>query len=120
CELLLPYVSQAKRERIERVLRPQEALRSLVAELLVRRVIGRELGIPWEAVRIAVGPQGKPVLEELAGPHFNVSHSGSWVVTAFGSRPVGVDVERIRSVPAGIIAGVLSPQERARLDAQLR
>ena len=116
---LLAVLPPERRARIAGYLRPEKALASLLGEILVRRVLGRELGIPWAAVRIVAGPHGKPVLADHPAPHFNVSDSDGWVVAAFGNRPVGVDVERIRPVLAGVVETALSPEERASLFAGL-
>lgn len=47
------------------------------------------------------------------GRHFNLSHSGVWVVCASADHPVGVDVEYVRHRPraADIAAKWFSPQE---------
>lgn len=40
---------------------------------------------------------GKPKLIFGDGPAFNVSHSGDWILLAFDTAPVGVDVEQINT-----------------------
>lgn len=47
-------------------------------------------------LQIAQGPNGKPYVENLDGFHYNLSHSGDWVVLAWGDSEVGVDVEQLR------------------------
>ncbi len=46
--------------------------------------------------RTVPGVNGKPCLPELPGFHFNISHSGDWVVCAVGASPLGVDIERVQ------------------------
>jgi 4'-phosphopantetheinyl transferase len=46
--------------------------------------------------RISKNKYGKPFIEGDFRFEFNISHSGKWVVIAYGETPVGVDVEKIR------------------------
>ncbi|MEL7608799.1 MAG: 4'-phosphopantetheinyl transferase superfamily protein [Bacillota bacterium] len=41
---------------------------------------------------------GKPYAPALKNFFFNLSHSGEWAVAAFGNRPLGVDIQRLRPV----------------------
>ena len=65
---------------------------------LLRVLLGRYLGRPPAAVTIGTAPDGKPVVA-AGGVEFNVSHTGGLAVFAVGDRPVGVDVEEVRSMP---------------------
>nr|WP_237391871.1 4'-phosphopantetheinyl transferase superfamily protein [Paenibacillus dendrobii] len=47
--------------------------------------------------------------------HFNISHSGEWVVCALDSLPVGVDVEEIKEAPFEISKRFFSREERTFL-----
>ena len=44
-------------------------------------------------VKIEITKSGKPFFENIAGLHFNISHSGSEVAIAFSASPVGFDME---------------------------
>ena len=44
-------------------------------------------------VKIEITKSGKPFFENIAGLHFNISHSGSEVAIAFSTNPVGFDME---------------------------
>lgn len=46
--------------------------------------------------RISKNKYGKPFIEGDFRFEFNISHSGKWVVIAYGETPVGIDVEKIR------------------------
>jgi len=46
--------------------------------------------------RISENKYGKPFIEGDFKFEYNISHSGKWVVIAYGETPVGVDVEKIR------------------------
>jgi 4'-phosphopantetheinyl transferase len=76
-------------------------------------------------VGIEPGQAGKPQLDaatQAAGGrvHFNLSHSGSWIVAAFArSFAVGIDVEALsaKSASARVIDYVLSDKEALMLRA---
>jgi len=63
---------------------------SLTAEILIRAVVCSKLGIKNESVKFNRTTYGKPYLEGYDDFHFNLSHSGSWVVCAVSSKPVGM------------------------------
>lgn len=65
------------------------------------RILAASLGIDVSALEIVTGPQGKPLLMNDPTLYFSVSHSDAVSMIALTRvAPVGVDVERIRSVPA--------------------
>ena len=75
----------------------EAAERYIVTRALVRSVLSERLGIPAPAIRVSRTDTGKPIVTE--GVHFNVSHSGDLVLLAVSDdQPVGVDVERKRTV----------------------
>ena len=43
--------------------------------------------------------------------HFNISHSGDWVVLATGPSPLGIDVERIKDIDLDIAKRFFSGRE---------
>jgi 4'-phosphopantetheinyl transferase len=47
--------------------------------------------------------------------HFNISHSGDWVVCAVDNLPVGIDVEKIHDVDLNLSARFFSEEEHKYL-----
>lgn len=92
----LPLVSERRRERVSRIVRDADKLRSLFAELLIREMASRQLGTAPEKLDIAVGKYGKPFITGFEGYDFSVSHSGGAIAFAGGFSAVGVDIEQIR------------------------
>ena len=83
---------------------PEGAERTL-AHLLLETALRRELGL--ETVPpIARGARGKPWFPDLPDLHFNLSHSHGAAVCALHHLPVGVDVEKLRSAPKRLAAGL--------------
>jgi 4'-phosphopantetheinyl transferase len=58
---------------------------------------------------------GKPYLPEIKGWHFNISHSGQWVVCAVGNHPLGVDIERMGPSITDLAQSCFAPPECAYL-----
>jgi 4'-phosphopantetheinyl transferase len=82
-------------KKILEYVRWQDAQRSLLGEVLIRSLLSGRLNVPVHLLDIRYGEKGKPCLP--GDPvHFNLSHSGDWVVAALASAPVGIDVERIK------------------------
>ena len=95
----ISMLDRAEQERAARFRRPEDRVRFLVGRAALRQVLGTWLDCDPAALRFRYGPHGKPVLDgsEQTTPHFNLAHSGNLILLAFHpSRPVGVDVERLR------------------------
>lgn len=86
---LYALASDERRQRADRYLRQEDAHRCILADGLLRRVLGAD----W--LSVSRTKRGKPFLPGREDLHFNLSHSGRWVVIAWADRPVGVDVETV-------------------------
>ncbi|MBP6978858.1 MAG: 4'-phosphopantetheinyl transferase superfamily protein [Bacteroidales bacterium] len=100
-ELLLTLVPQSSRKRINAFYREPDAQRSLFGELLIRCLLCKKLSIHNADLRIEYEEKGKPYVQNYP-IHFNMSHSGSWIVAAFSGHPVGIDVEQVKKCRTGI------------------
>ncbi|TFG60630.1 MAG: 4'-phosphopantetheinyl transferase superfamily protein [Spirochaetales bacterium] len=73
------------------------------SESLLRRAVSLYTGRPPGSVTLSVNPSGRPVIRPDGNrpdfPDANLSHSGLLTVVAVSASGVGVDVERLRSVP---------------------
>lgn len=87
-DALYRAASPERRRRADRYQRREDALRCVAAEALVRFILGTD------RFTVETDPFGKPRIAEYPDFHYNLSHSGNWVVIARGDGPVGVDVER--------------------------
>lgn len=101
-----------RRERI-RSLRREEAQRQcLCAEGFLRELLSQVTQLAPSELRFATDAHGKPILTN-APVHFNLSHSGDFVLCAVDDQPVGVDIEAIRPISPKLIDRVCSDEERA-------
>jgi len=108
-QVLHDKASPERRERADRYRGWEDALRCVTAGALLRYVLGSGL------YKVQQIPGGKPRIPERPDFHYNLSHSGKWVVIAYGGSPVGVDVERIRpdTKVRTVAARFFSPAEEA-------
>jgi 4'-phosphopantetheinyl transferase len=86
---LMEKISALYPERARKILgyaREEDRLRSLAAGMLLEYALGAR-----KAGAVFIGEYGKPRVE--GGPHFNISHSGDYVLLAAADAPVGIDIE---------------------------
>jgi 4'-phosphopantetheinyl transferase len=78
--------------------KPEDANRALIGEMLTRAVVCEKLQVTNGQVTFAKNRYGKPCVVGNPSFHFNVSHSGRWIVCAVDQQPVGIDIEQIKPV----------------------
>ncbi|MFZ5987787.1 MAG: 4'-phosphopantetheinyl transferase family protein [Bacillota bacterium] len=101
-EKVLHNLPEDKKEKIKKFRRFEDGLRALSAEILIRVIITTKLGIKNDEIVFETGQHGKPYLTGFDNFHFNLSHSGKWVVCAVSDLPVGIDVEQIKEIELNI------------------
>ncbi len=109
--LLLSNVSGEKQDKIGRFHRIQDAQRSLISDVLVRRIITDKLGRKNEDIVFEYNEYGKPALKQQQDFCFNTSHAGDWIVCAVHTLPVGIDVEHIQPIEFDIAKRFFSQEE---------
>ncbi len=108
-EALLPRVSPERRAQAARFYHRADSVRAVCGELLVRNLF--EARHPGQAIELEKGPHGKPFMPAHPHFHFNVSHSGDWVVCGVADRELGVDVERVATAEMGVADRFFAPEE---------
>lgn len=112
---LLCYVSAEKCKKINRFHRYEDAQRSLISDVLTRRIISNRLGLNNNEIIFEYNEYGKPALSKNMNLHFNTSHAGQWVVCAVHRLPVGIDVERIQPIEFDIAKRFFCQEEYQEL-----
>jgi 4'-phosphopantetheinyl transferase len=112
---LLAVVSECKREKILRMRKRMDRERTLIGDILVRYCVLKALNIPAECQQFGITGHGKPYLLNHPEFHYNLSHSGRYVVIAVSSAPVGIDVEQISSLNLDIAQMCFSALEHSDL-----
>ncbi len=97
--------------KIKKFRKYEDSLRTLTAEVLIRTIACTRLKKDNESIKFETGKHGKPYIPNQDDFHFNLSHSGDWVVCAVSHRPVGIDVEKIKEVDFAIANRFFSAQE---------
>lgn len=97
------------------MLKYEDAVRSLVGELLVKYAIGMMTNLPHHLIRFSVNAYGKPFLDGNDAVCFNVSHAGDWVVCAIDADDVGIDVEKMQVIDFQIARQFFSAMEYMQL-----
>ena len=107
-------MSDEKKARVDRYRFEADKQRTVIGEMLARRMIAAACGIPEEAIRFDIADGGKPYTAS-APVHFSISHSGNYVLCAVSDEPIGADIEKLRPVEDRLIAFVCTEEEAAHV-----
>jgi len=110
-ETLLQYLPEAGKLRVKDRQNLTSKLQTVAGELLARYSVGHYLEKPDQEINLFFGEKGKPHIGNLDDVHYNISHSGHYVVCAVAPSEIGIDVERIRKVNLRIAERFFSPSE---------
>ncbi|WP_036722796.1 4'-phosphopantetheinyl transferase family protein [Paenibacillus forsythiae] len=111
----LNRLSEERRNRTLRFVRKDDRIRSVIAEALVRTLFLRDHQVDNESLRFTVNSYGKPSLAAYPDYHYNLSHSGDYVLCAVDSRPSGIDVEEIKPIDLTIADRFFSGAENRQI-----
>jgi len=111
----LNFVSEQKRKQIQRYKMIKDAKRSLLGELLIRKVVIDTYHCSNDSITFSFNQYGKPFISNIPNFHFNLSHSGNWVVCAVSTKAIGVDIEEIKEVNYEVAEYCFSKKENSEL-----
>jgi 4'-phosphopantetheinyl transferase len=94
-EKCLSLMDMKKQEKVREMLNQKASQRSIIGEILVRSEACKRLNIKSRELEFSYNENDKPYIKN-SNIHFNISHSGDWVMVAISSSPVGIDIEKIR------------------------
>ena len=95
-DALYAVLSTQEQERAARFHRNADRQSSIAARGALRILLSGYTGTPASEIEFSYSENGKPHVAG-SGADFNLSHSGDWVMLAFGrNRNIGVDVEKIK------------------------
>ncbi|WP_250414124.1 4'-phosphopantetheinyl transferase family protein, partial [Staphylococcus aureus] len=106
-------ISYSKRAIIERYIHKNDQLKSLLSDLLIRYIIVNKFQLKNNDLIFYKNTFGKPFLQNIPNFHYNISHSGNWIVCAIHSQQIGIDIEKIKHFDYGIILPSFSDYEKS-------
>ncbi|WIV17767.1 4'-phosphopantetheinyl transferase superfamily protein [Paenibacillus polygoni] len=116
---IIPLMNSQLQAKIQKFRQPEDQLRTLCGELLLQRYALERWRIPPSGLVKKYNAYGKPELAEYPSCHYNISHSGDWVVAAFDYNPVGIDIETAANpIEISIAERFFSPTEVSLLQEQ--
>ncbi|WP_127579857.1 4'-phosphopantetheinyl transferase family protein [Paenibacillus koleovorans] len=96
----LVVLPDQEREKVSRYRQKPDRDRALVSALLARAMAAEANGAALAHMRMERTAYGKPFFPDWPEYHFNVAHSGEWVVCVAADCPVGSMWSRFaRSMP---------------------
>ena len=111
-ERMMVYLPEGEQTIIGKFRRKKDAHSMLVSEILVRTIICKLLGMKNKDIIFLTNEFGKPFVANYPSFHYNLSHSGDWVVCAHHDCSVGIDVEQIKPIEIeGIVSRFFSQEE---------
>ena len=108
---LLHSVSKNMQERIKKIVHVKDVYRTFIGELLVRFIIFKQYGYIGNELKFDKNIYGKPFLCGFPFFHYNIAHSGEWVVCATYNKEIGVDVEEILPFDVQLAKGMFTEEE---------
>ena len=91
------YLSQTEIDQAQRFKTPSLSQYFVLRRGLLRWLLAKLLDEHPDSLRFHTNAQGKPSLSDYPELHFNLSHSGDYVLLAVShDSPLGVDIEQIK------------------------
>ncbi len=116
-EKLMACLPAEEQKRIKKYRRKDDRKRALLGAVLIRSVLRDRTGLKDGRLILSRDACGKPFLAGGEGIHFNLSHSGKWVVCIIDSFQTGVDVQEMRPIDIQLGKRFFSASEYEALTA---
>lgn len=103
--------NQTKKDRVNKARIKADKIRSVCADMLVKKAIAELTNIPAEKIILDEKENGKPYPVNI-DLHFNISHCEDYVVCVVDTKPVGIDIEKIRPINLKIAKRFFNDEEQ--------
>lgn len=110
---LLPLVSEQRRQQAlayKHLIGQFSCLKSY--ELLMQLLSSPPYPIP-NTPSFLYNEHGAPYIE--GGPYFSISHCKHGIAVAIGEKPIGIDIEHIRTAKPELVAHTMNEKEQAQI-----
>lgn len=111
----LRLMEQSRKSAVEAIHNPVVLRRTVLGEWMAKTAISEHTGLAVEQINLERDAYGKPEVKGLP-LHFNISHSGEWVVCAVNEKPVGIDIEQVRPLEMRLADRVCTESDAAYLN----
>lgn len=114
----LNRLSEERRAKACRIKTEKEKARSIGAGYLLESMLQEYFGLSKEDIKTLqykTGEHGKPELKQYPGIHFNLSHSGDYVVCAISDSKIGIDVQRMDAYRENVAKRFYSREEQQKI-----
>jgi 4'-phosphopantetheinyl transferase len=108
---LKPLISIKRQDIIKRFRKVDDAKRSILSEILIRMIIMKRFKLKNEEINFNSNCYGKPFFNGVEDFHYNISHSGDWIICAINNMEIGIDIEKIQPVDFEIAEQFFSKEE---------
>jgi 4'-phosphopantetheinyl transferase len=108
---LFQFLPIKRVNKIQLYYKKDDMLRSLISDILIRWIIYKKIGKNIKNIKVGINKNGKPFLKGNINIHFNISHSGSWIICGLDKFPIGVDIEMIKLIDFKIVKRFFSEFE---------
>lgn len=108
---MLETISREKREALSRIKNRESYLRSLAGEGMIRQKAAEKTGMHPKQLIIGKNEYEKPYFLNLPEVHFNISHSGEWVLGILSEAECGIDVEQVKEARMDVAKRFFAKEE---------
>lgn len=99
-KLFESYLSDLERNKIDRLIKPEDRKKKLSVYGLMRLILSEYLQISPGEIGFCYTEKGKPYVPGISALSFNLSHTGNRVLFALSAGvPIGVDIEYMNRKP---------------------
>ncbi|NCA84921.1 MAG: 4'-phosphopantetheinyl transferase superfamily protein [Clostridia bacterium] len=112
---LLGALEPSRRPEVLRYGHRKVYQRKVLGRLLLQWAVATRYKLPVDHLTVSKYQNEKPYFNQHPEIHFNVSHSGRWIVTALSDAPVGVDVEKVRNANLAVARRFFATEEYLQL-----
>ena len=102
---LLKFLSAEEKSKIHKFKFKKDQETATVSRFLFRTRMAELLGEKAEKLIIRYNKYGRPKIANKKNKNFdyNISHSGDWIILAYGQGMIGVDIEKIKPIDTDVV-----------------
>lgn len=116
---LIKYINNETRTRVAKQRVKQISDCMIFGDILAKIAIKKTFSIDVANQKFAYTTYGKPYLSNHSNVHFNISHSGEYVVCAVYNKPIGIDIQKIGEYNPDVAKRVCNEKELKQIEDSL-